>query len=42
MNFFYNNLGIQAVIVCFYCMLIDLINDYKNHENIYFCNILLN
>ena len=33
--FLYNNLGIRALIIYFYCMLIDLINDYKN---IYFRN----
>ena len=34
MNFFYNNFGIRAVIVCFYCMLTGLIwlNYTKNHE----------
>ena len=34
-RFFYNNLGIRAVIVCSYCMLIDLIKDYKNHKNFF-------
>ena len=28
-NFFYNNWGIRALVIHFYCMLIDLINDYK-------------
>ena len=35
MKFLHNNLGIRLVIIPFYCMLIDLINDYKNHKNIY-------
>ena len=35
MKFFYNNLGINAVIIYFCFVLIDLINDYKNHKNIY-------
>ena len=30
MKFFYNNLGIPALIIYFYCMLIDLTSDYKN------------
>ena len=30
MNFFYNNLGIRALIIYFCFVLIDLINDYKN------------
>ena len=30
MNFFYNNLGVLAVIIYFCFVLIDLINDYKN------------
>ena len=30
MKFFYNNLGIRTLIIYFYCMLIDLINNYKN------------
>ena len=29
MMFFYNDLGIHALIVCFCFVLIDLINDYK-------------
>ena len=36
MNFFYNHLGIGALIICFLFVLIDLINDYKNvysHNN---------
>ena len=32
MEFFNNNLGIHALIVYFYCMLIDSINNYKNHK----------
>ena len=35
-KFFYNNYGIRAVIIYFYFVLIDLINDYKNiysHNN---------
>ena len=35
MKFFYNNLGINAVIIYFCFVLIDLINDYKNHKNVY-------
>ena len=30
MKFFNNNLGIHAVIIYFYFVLVDLINDYKN------------
>ena len=30
MNFFYNNLGLRALIIYFCFVLIDLINDYKN------------
>ena len=37
---FYNNLGIPKVIVCFYCTLIDLINDYKNHKKYFLLAIL--
>ena len=29
-NFFNNNFGIRAVVIYFYIVLIDLINDYKN------------
>ena len=29
---FYNNLGIRAVIIYFCSVLIDLINNYKNHK----------
>ena len=35
MTFFYNNLGIRTMIVCFYLVLIGLIkrlNGYRNHE----------
>ena len=35
MKLFYNNLGIHALIIYFYCMLIDLINDCKSIKNIY-------
>ena len=35
MKFFYNNLGIRALIIYFCFVLIDLINQYKNHTNIY-------
>ena len=38
-EFFYNNLGISALIIYFYCMLIDLLNDYKTiysrNNNVY-------
>ena len=33
-EFFYNNLGIGALITYFCFVLIDLINDYKNHKNV--------
>ena len=41
LNFFYNNYGIRTVIVCFNCVIIDLIKEHKNHENIYFHNTRL-
>ena len=44
MTFFYNNLGIRTMIVCFYLVLIGLIkrlNGYRNHDNIYSHNTLL-
>ena len=37
MKFFYNNLGIRALIIYFCFVLIGLINDYKNiycHNNV--------
>ena len=35
-NFCYNNFAVRAEVICFYFVLIDLINDYKNiyaHNN---------
>ena len=34
-EFFYNSLGIRALIIYFCFVLINLINDYKN---VYYCN----
>ena len=41
MNFFYNNLGIHAMIIYFCFMLIDLINDYKNHKKMFILVIII-
>ena len=44
MNFFYNNLGIHALIVYFCFVLIDLINDFKNiysRNNVCLCGDFL-
>ena len=35
-TFFYNNLGIHAVIIYFCFVLVGLINGYKNHEKYLF------
>ena len=36
MKFFYNNLGIRALIIYFCFVLIDLINDYKKLQTYLF------